>query len=134
MSDPIDFKPFDIRLRMAMGDIEKILEKHNVGGQVDLVSKTHVEYRFFAPKWAPHTKDIKTGGVVWHIRKDNPEGNNLIVHFISALFEQMTHSWMVLKRYHDWIEEKFEPVHHKGPEVRAPEILPTSDDEPDGEK
>lgn len=43
---------FDFRLKAALKEIEKVLDKYELGGLISLHSKTHAEYRFVVPAWA----------------------------------------------------------------------------------
>ena len=42
---------FDPKLKSAMEDIKKIMDKYDIGGGVALVSKTHSEFLAYPPGW-----------------------------------------------------------------------------------
>lgn len=56
MSDP--------KLKEAMAEIFGVLNKHDIGGQVTLVSQTHAEFRIKVdPKWSCAKEEYNSKGV-----------------------------------------------------------------------
>ena len=48
MSDNLGFDP---NLKKAAKEIKAIMRKHNIGGSISLVSKTHSEFLYHIPPW-----------------------------------------------------------------------------------
>lgn len=42
----------DPRLKAALKEIERVMDKHDCGGIISLHSRTHTEFKFHVPNWA----------------------------------------------------------------------------------
>lgn len=45
-------KNVDPKLKAALKEIEKVMDRYNCGGIISLHSKTHTEFKFHLPRWA----------------------------------------------------------------------------------
>jgi len=59
--------PFDPKLKKVIKEIETILEKNDVGGDISLFSKTHGEFLYHFPKWVGVT--LKDGTMQVTVKK-----------------------------------------------------------------
>lgn len=56
--------PYDPKLKEAMLEIQVILEKHDIGGNIALTSQSHSEFLYHFPKWSAIQFDKNKPGEV----------------------------------------------------------------------
>lgn len=76
---------YDPKLKTAIGEIQQILEKHDVSGVIQLISQTHSEFLIHFPTWSGVQFEESTDGEMRlriKFKKEDIEKGNLTAHLI----------------------------------------------------
>lgn len=80
---------FDEKLKIAAAEIKMIMRKHDIGGFISLVSKTHSEFRLEFPSWSVAQFEGDGRGVRirskledFQSKEDQHTATELTAHFI----------------------------------------------------
>lgn len=124
MNDQKIHRLYDPVLKKAMKEIEKILIKHDIAGDVFLCSKTHAENRLFpSPSWSLLFFEKNEQGIPVHLRfrskKENfaskdaqKEATEKTCHIVFQLRDFAAREFMFFDKLADGIQEKIH-VDHK---------------------
>ena len=75
---------FDPKLKAAMREIEGVLKRYDVGGLVNLASKTHGEFKLILPSWSLF-RWLDKGEKAGHMKlygKSRPEQTEQTLHLL----------------------------------------------------
>ena len=113
-------EPYDAKLKEAMAEIKAILDKHDIGGSINLVSKTHSEFRFHFPSWS--AAQFENGGEGIQIKckredypskKDQKEALELTCHVLLSIRDLCGKAFMAMDQIRGMIESHGIEIDHK---------------------
>jgi hypothetical protein len=102
-------KEFDPVLREAMLEIQAVMKKHQIGGMVNLISKTHGELGIEFPDWIGVAQEDL--GMRIKFKKEETDLANLTGHFIYSIIDVCGHTSKGFKQLAKVLEDHCEVEH-----------------------
>lgn len=107
----------DPKLIKLMSKIEELCREADVGGHVNLLSKTHGEFRFVLPKWAGLYEEYDSDGnciIRLKIKKaegDTHEKAELTAHFLHSVRDVCAQTFGLVDKFIQVTDEKWKTEH-----------------------